>query len=458
MILAFLALVALSVSIAFLDWRKGFLLTILCGVLQDPVRKLTPGTPVVLSMTVVVVYAAVLFAALPAIRAGFRDFSARFWRLKSPAVVIAFLLLLSAMNGVVTFGIANWQAPLLSLFLYLVPVPAVLLGYVHLRQESDLLGLLRFYAVVTTAALTGTVLEYFRVDFPALGVVALSGDYIRHLPGIQIRVLSGFYRGPDIMGWHAAMLAITGIILSLRERTFTRALPWIGVAGWGFVNCMISGRRKAIYMVAVFVVVLVWRYAKRLRTAQILSLVLVGVVMVGIVREIASNERSSVYARGAAATRQELLQRIEGGTLETIRQYGFFGAGLGTATQGVYHVARGRDLGWQEGGLAKLTVELGVPGVIAVLAFGFALLRLLLAITRHPDLPETSQYIRAALFAIIAANAGNFAASAQAYSDPLLTLLTAFLLGTLLATATLDERAAAAEQPAARTGLSAATA
>ena len=54
--------------------------------------------------------------------------------------------------------------------------------------------------------------------------------------------------------------------------------------------------------------------------------------------------------------------RLEGGLSGTVEQAGIMGAGLGTATQGVYHVLRedtGTTLGWQEGGLGKLAIELG---------------------------------------------------------------------------------------------------
>src|ERR1043166_8403850 len=40
-LIPFLALLLLGCVIAFLDWRRGWYLAIACGVLQDPVRKLT---------------------------------------------------------------------------------------------------------------------------------------------------------------------------------------------------------------------------------------------------------------------------------------------------------------------------------------------------------------------------------------------------------------------------------
>ena len=45
-----------SVDTPLTDWRRGWPLAIVCGVLQDPVRKLTPGNPVVLTFTIVAIY------------------------------------------------------------------------------------------------------------------------------------------------------------------------------------------------------------------------------------------------------------------------------------------------------------------------------------------------------------------------------------------------------------------
>src|SRR5436853_2274648 len=108
------------------------------------------------------------------------------------------------------------------------------------------------------------------------------------------------------------------------------------------------------------------------------------------------------------------------------------GAGLGTATQGVRHLlGTDLDLGWQEGGLGKLTVELGVPGLMAGAVLLYVFFRLALKITWFGDEPKTSQIVRVILFAIVVANFVNFLVSAQAYSDAVLTLMTAFLAGCL---------------------------
>ncbi|HEX2060531.1 MAG TPA: hypothetical protein VHK90_07310 [Thermoanaerobaculia bacterium] len=440
----FLAFVAFSAMVAVLNPRMGWLLALLCGVLQDPIRKMTPGTPVALTLSVLIVYAGALLGSQRLLALELGDFTRRFAKLSTLALVFAFFLGLAAITGLFTFGLEHWKVPALSLFLYCAPVPAVLFGYAYLRDEEQLLTIFRFYCIITSIALLGTVAEYAGVRSAALGMVAMEGEYIRHLPGIQIRMLSGIYRAPDIMAWHAATLTSISAAMAVRAGLRFRAWPWMLGAAWGFLSCVLSGRRKALYMVAAFGAVFVWRYFRRFTKAQLVALLVIALALAGVLANIARNERTSVYAKGTATTRAEIAQRLEGGAIETVRQFGVLGAGLGVATQGVWHlIPGGKTIGWQEGGLAKLTVELGVPGLAAAMLLAWTLVRLLLRIAQYPDEPETSQFLRVTLFALVLSNAANFAASAQAYSDAVLTLLTAFFLGCLLATAALADRAKA---------------
>jgi hypothetical protein len=448
----FFALVFLSVAIALADWRRGWLLALLVGVLQDPARKLTPGTPVAMSLSIVLIYFVIIFTAQKHLQAHVREFGKRFSNLYGGLAVVLFFLFLAAVNGLFTFGLEGWKAPALGLFTYLAPIPAVILGYTYLQREEQLYALFRFYAVITSIAMIGTPLEYLQVSWRALGTVALSEGNWRYLTGLEIRLLSGFYRAPDIMGLHAAILTIIGIIMVLRLRTLRRTWMWMLVTGWGFLNCLLSGRRKALYMVAVFLAAFLWRYFRRLSAVHITAFAALGLVTFFVITKVSGNEEASVYTRGASTTQDEIYGRLEGGLGGTVEQSGMMGAGLGSATQGAYHVlneAGVARLGWQEGGLGKLAMELGIPGLMAAGVLGLAMLMTMMKISSHPDVPGSTQLTRAALFGIVVANVVEFMASAQAYSDAFLTLLAAFLTGCLFATAALDERlaAATAEEP-----------
>ena len=444
------AILLLAIMIALINWRHGWFAAILCGVLQDPFRKMTPGTPPVMTMSILAVYGIVLLAAAATLYRSRRDFALRFPNVYNSGVLVMIFLIIGMLRGIATFGLPLWKVPAFSFIIYCVPIPAVLLGYAWLAREELLVRFFAFYAVLTSIALIGTPLEYLGVKSPALGMVAMPWGYIRHLPGLQIPILSGFYRAPDIMGWHASMLVIIAIIMATRARVLTRAWPWILFAGWGFLNCLISGRRKAIYMVAAFALAFFWRYFRRLTVAQVSSIVIVSMVLAGVVYGVSRSEKSSVYTKGAMTSSEEIFSRLEGGTMGSIEQHGVLGAGLGAATQGARHVVGAEaDFGWQEGGLAKLVVELGIPGLLAMLLFGWSLFRMMLRITAVGDIEGTSQVLRVGLFGIVVANVANFLASAQAYSDPLLTLSSAFFLGCLFATATLDERLAEEKKTAA---------
>jgi len=446
--LSFAALVALAAAVSLVDWRRGWLLAIIVGVLQDPARKLTPGSPVVMTFSILAVYAVILLAARGPILAGMRDISKRYPHLSLAGIVVLLFLFVAAINGLATFGIENWRVPLLSFIIYLAPVPAVVFGYAFVDREERLLTMLRVYTVLTCVALIGTPLEYMKVQSRALGMVSLPQGFIRYMPGLEIRILSGFYRAPDIMGWHAAMLTIIGISMALRRGTFKSALPWMFVTAWGFTNCILSGRRKAVYMVAVFAAAFVWRYIRRMNITQIVSFVALGLTIAFVVHRISSNEESSVYAQGTVVTSDEIFERLEGGVSVTLEQFGFMGAGLGTSTQGTYHVLKSGSeslLGWQEGGLGKLTVELGIPGLIAVGLFGLLVFRIMMIITRFPDEVDSTQIVRVSLFGMVIANIVNFLVSAQAYSDPVLTLMSAFIVGALLASPALEGRRRTAE-------------
>lgn len=440
----YVGLLAVSSAYALRDWRRGWTLIILCASVQDPVRKLTPGSPVLVSFLIVVLYGVLLFSARGSLRAGLGDFSRRFPAISNATVVFLLFLVLAGVNGLFTFGIGNWRLPALSLFTYIAPVPAVVLGFMFLDREERLYSFFRAYALLTAIALTGTYLEYARVESRMLGLVGVQGDYIRHFIGIQVRLLSGFYRSPDIMSWHAATLTAIAVAMAVRAGLSWRGYTWAATAGWAFTACMMGGRRKAIYYVVVFCAVFLWRYLRRLEGAQVVAFAAVILLAVGVIRHIASRERTSAYAAGARTTLGEVIQRLDGGVVETFRQNGLLGAGLGAATQGSRHLAvQNVRLGWQEGGLAKLAAEIGLPGLIAAALLVLLLVRLSLRLTSIGDVRGSSQFLRVTLFALVIANVANFMASAQAYSDPVLTLMAAFFGGSLLATATLDERAIA---------------
>ena len=68
---------------------------------------------------------------------------------------------------------------------------------------------------------------------------------------------------------------------------------------------------------------------------------------------------------------QRLWTSLVASPLTTYQQTGFWGTGLGSATQGSSVVSVGFDSGWQEDGIGRLVREGGVPGaVLAMISVG----------------------------------------------------------------------------------------
>src|SRR5688500_8215419 len=63
MILLLIGIAAISVMASVMNWRHGLFLCVVAGFVQDPLRKITPGQPVVLVVFVAFVFAASIVGA-----------------------------------------------------------------------------------------------------------------------------------------------------------------------------------------------------------------------------------------------------------------------------------------------------------------------------------------------------------------------------------------------------------
>ena len=119
-----------------------------------------------------------------------------------------------------------------------------------------------------------------------------------------------------------------------------------------------------------------------------------------------------------------------------VETFGWLGAGLGTGSQGTNDIAEANNIPrWAaEGGLGKVAMELGVPGLVLAVwllsALARHIRRTLLAMTR-----ASPQHARVSfgLIAFLVANAATFSVATQAYSDLFVLLILGWCLGFLLA-------------------------
>ena len=425
----FYIVVAVGAMFAITDWRYGLTIAIVLDCFRDPVRKLSEGEPTLVTYCVGVVWAASFVNLFAGHHSGLRKVRRRFpWLERAitwyvigliPGAVISLALY---QNGVMlaALGFISYAAPLLG----------VALGVALAFELRHLKRLLQIYVILNSIAFVGSIAEWLRWDWMALG--GLQGfEWIRHMPGVIVRLISGFFRSPDIAGFHAANALMVSAILLLNRgdqpRMRRRINPlWLSTAVWSVVPLLLCGRRKMLIMPVVFVAayLLYLQIAARRNVVQMLGYITVIVAIAAVPLAIYRDEEGledhqAYYATTISDVAPRLKENVGMGVLGTLRQSGLMGSGLGVATQGAQHFAiEERRNVWQEDGVSRLFKELGIPGVILISVSALILLnRGRREIRRQKLLPLIE--LQALFFALVLANLASFVASHQHFSgDP----------------------------------------
>ncbi len=436
MLIFSLLLLTLGCAVALYRWRWGFLAAILLGFVQDPLRKMMPGTPGIMTMYTLPVWVAALASAYAHGHLRPRQFMTQFPRLGRWIGVFGLYLIIPAALSV-SHGRGTWQITLLGAMVYLVVFFIVTAGYTFSVRREDAVRVMQYYAVLTGMALLGGLFEYMGHGdhFDALGTQALGNIWVTYRTGEAMFMYAGFFRGPDVMGWHAALLTMIASFMAFRSRGWMR-LFWVSLCVWGLFNVWICGRRKMVSMLPVFwscYLFLIFRFRNVrwiIPTVGTLLLIIAAgwYVMNG-------NENSASIDTFYMTTIDDIDERLighgVGAVLTTIRQAGFWGYGLGMAQQGIHHINAEKPRVWQEGGPGKIVVELGVPGGILFII----LLAVLIMTAFHmlSGIVESDLFMPAVcIMSLITANLASGIVSAQIFGDPFIILLLALLIGLLL--------------------------
>jgi hypothetical protein len=247
-----LGLILAGCAIAVINWRWGVAAAIVVGLAQDPLRKLIPGTPALLAMASVPVWLTVLASAAYAHQLNVRRFFSQFprlaWWMRSFALYLVIPAAISA-----TWGAGTWKITLLGLIVYSATFLAMVAGWRYARRPEDVGRLLGFYALVASLFLIGGPLDSlgWGERFPAIGSAAMGHIWVTYRTGAPVYMLSGFFRGPDVMGWHASLVFMVSVVMALRSKGAARWL-WMALAVWGVLNIWLCGRRKMLAMLPVF--------------------------------------------------------------------------------------------------------------------------------------------------------------------------------------------------------------
>jgi len=172
-----------------------------------------------------------------------------------------------------TYGAGSWLLTIFGAFSYSLIFLAIIAGFHFPRSVRELRRILVIYCLVHGAALVGAVLQYSGEfsDWSTLGSQALGYTWIRYGWGYTVDMISGFYRSSDVMGWHAAAVAMLSLVLARTGKGSSR-IAWVALACFAMAALLLCGRRKMVYMLPVFFLALAWVYWQAGRAAQVMAL------------------------------------------------------------------------------------------------------------------------------------------------------------------------------------------
>ncbi len=419
------------------------------GLLQDLVRKLAPGQPTYLMGLVFAAFGATFLGAL-AVE------NPRWWRRKDwkglQTPIQLFVLVLFAQAAVSYFRIGSFVLIALGIASYAGPVAAIVLGSWAGSARGVAERFLWAYVVIVIAMASGLVLYEVGYRWPSLMSIG-PGLTVYDWQLGAIYLPPGFFRAPEVASWHCATGACVAIVLATMGKVSSaRSVTLGGIATFLTWCVVVTGRRKGlgeiIIFFAVFVFLQVWI---RGRLGKLGGTVLVTVLLAAFafqrygLREKAAGQIGSMIERTEASGGAS--GRFVGGVTtlpDIVRAAGFLGTGLGSGTQGAQHF-RAEGEQWNvisEGGLARVTAELGVPG---------SLVALLLLYRFGKNLKERATWLRRrtasevssllGLISLLASNAVIFVSAHQIFGDPFVYLFLGLVAGFVVAG--LDEEALA---------------
>jgi hypothetical protein len=422
----------LTILMAWWDWPAAVVACLVLETARDPILKLSGNQPLFLAVSIVWVMVALI--AVYRSRSALSFLNRQYSELKPALVLIALALIPGAVISLARFP-HGWALSATGACSYLLPLLGIALGAACVNVPGMVV---RYLAVFVSLSVIGSLTalpESALWNFPGLG----GRDYVwyrsffataEEMLGI-LPLICGIYRSPDALGLHAALgLMYVAVLLVVRGKS--RSLTWGFAAVVLTAGLLFSGRRKMMAMLIVFGIGWVLTEFRRPERRRIVGLIVI-FLMLGLVIVLAMTtfDAYPAYLNSLIQDAWPRLSQSLATSPETVRQLGFWGAGLGTATQGVQRLVR-HDLHiWQEDGLSRAFAELGVPGALLVLiAIGFMARAGVRAWRSSPSASLVHGMLLVAL-----ANVACFFVSHQIYSgDAPMLLMTSMCLGFALGT------------------------
>lgn len=422
-------------------WRSVMLIMIPVGFLQEPIRKLIAGQPVVMQLWAVAVFGIAMLMAMANFgKPTLQPLSGDRRRTRTLLTFFIGLTLLQALHSLVRSGTP--MVPIIGILSYLLPIPALWVAYVYVRTTMDIRRFLKLYALTASVTTLSVILSFKGVADPVFQQVGDSPMVVYHqLVGV-VELYCGFLRSPEVAAWHAAaaVCAAVTIAISFKDSFFRVLAPAIALSG--FFTVMLTGRRKALAIMALYAIFytcgLLLAKRRSAKSAAFAGLA-VGLALVGGSLAMApeSSEPNPHLERSATAF-DDSWERFEqlgiGSITSAYRTGGIIGLGTGAGAQGTQHIAGTTIQYSAEGGLGRIMLELGVLGLLLGTLCSVAVFGTVRRCMRDAYHNSDQLYkLELGIIAFVGANVPVFIGAAQVFGDPFVLMILGMNLGFVLA-------------------------
>lgn len=445
-LLVLLLLLPLGIFLGEGKWRDALLYSVVIGFLQDPLRKITPDQPpfyVGLVLFGIFATASALYARIG--RVNLVQLFNGNRQLVSAIELFLSLIVLQTMNSI--FNLGSIFHTFIGVGFFLAPLTALWVGYQFALHPSAVNRFVLIYVIMGLLFTFTLILAYNGYQGPIFTDMGSGVKILIAGLGGYTQGYTGFWRSSEVAAWHLATCACFVLILAVYRRE-----PWpIAVGSALTITLMVistlTGRRKALTLVVGFVAIysmlIAWRGDTKIRGNLLVGLgggLLLLMVLVYLGGNPTSGGTFSAFLERGNTVWTDVISRLTSFGTSTvavgIETAGPIGAGIGATAQGAGSLGLGMrgNFGAAEGGLGKITVELGVAGLILFFVILALLAKLYWQITRQLRLaPPQYGLINLGLIAFLAANVINFTAASQVYGDPYVLSILGLSAGFVLA-------------------------
>lgn len=446
MLSVFLVLLISACLLCFISPRYSLFAILLIGFTQDSFRKLVPGEPFFFVAMVGVVFGVVFFTILNRIGANRSLEPFIGWTINTRQPLTAFFVLLAAqfLHSYLRFG--NPFVSLIGLISYLAPFFAIVVGYYSVNRAQDIRRFMLLYVFAGLVVAVTIIMSFVGIEWAIFKEIG-SGLKI-YDQGTVLRSFSGLMRTGEVAAWHCAITACFVVVLYMTSSSKKSGILVIALVALLLTAAVITGRRKMVMLFSIFVVTYFFTflyYSKKLTpkyiTLATFSIVIFWLGIQLLIQDVTVSKTFGDYVSRGSSVYGDATGRFIDLGLQPIswayNRVGLLGGGLGIASQGSRFFANISIAGGAgEGGLGKIMVELGLPGVIIILWLGIAFALYIsrsIVLSAQRFVPAHVMPLMLGIAVILFVNVLTFSVATQVYGDIFILILLGLMAGFLFA-------------------------